>query len=289
MKTLNTGSSGAAAVDMVPGTVQSGCSERYPPCGLSFRGMIGNCKLCLSPGVTLRDSHIIPKWAYRRASDGPPDPLVFRDEKFIQTSKQAKEYLLCEACEQRLSLDERYVAKLAYQVDGKLGLEVDSGVVFPVPHPEFGPHSRGASISGLDCLSMARFAASMFWRGHVARKEPLGGLKLWNPQAEALRRFVLREKSLPDRMCLHLVVLTDGAENETVHSTTTIAPCSAKHGENGFHQFVVAGLLFNLSMGTDWAGICLACGRNPHVIFQDWQSVRLVTSATKGMIEARRS
>jgi hypothetical protein len=211
------------------------------------------------------------------------DHRGFRDEKVVQTSKQAKEYLLCEKCEQRLSRDERYVAGLAYQLDGTLGLAIEPGAVFSVPHPR-GPHSRRASIAGKDCLSIARFAASIFWRGHVARKDPLVGLKLWNPQAEALRRFVLGGK-LPYRMCLHLVVLTDGAKTETVHSTLTIAPHTSKGGDEGYHHFVVAGLVFYLSMGTDWAsGICLACSRDPHVIFQDWRSVRFVTNASMRML-----
>jgi len=93
---------------------------------VSKDGVIGDCRLCGATQVPLRESHIVPSWAYRRARDrtsiGPPDPIRVSEGVVVQTSEQVKERLLCGACEQRLCKDENYVSKLAYQEDGTLGL-----------------------------------------------------------------------------------------------------------------------------------------------------------------------
>jgi hypothetical protein len=255
--------------------------------------VLGECRLCLSRDVPLLASHILPKWAYRRARNEcpppglSPDPVQFRDGFALQTSKEAREHLLCGACEQRLSVDEGHVAGLAYQTDGTLGLKVSPESLIAVPHQR-DPHVRRASIAGERPSSIARFAASVFWRAHVARQPKVDGLKLWNPQAEALRRFVLGIAALPNRMCINLHVLATGESLETVHSTTTATPCTAKKGDNGIHQFVVAGLLFNLMTGDEAIpGVCLACGSDPQVLFQDWRSVRLLANMTANILEAQ--
>lgn len=85
--------------------------------------IIGECKLCKNGAVELRESHIIPSWAYKRMRDcsavgGNPNPIVISNGRASQISDQVKEHLLCESCEQLFSVNERYVSSIAYEKDG---------------------------------------------------------------------------------------------------------------------------------------------------------------------------
>ena len=236
---------------------------------------IGECRLCLAKGVELQNSHILPKWTYRRAFDktakgGAANPIMMTNEVVIQTSEQATEPMLCFACEQLIGGDERYVADLAYR-DGSLGLlgMIPLSSIFKIYAEDLGVFVRGANIAALNCRAIARFAASVFWRAHVAVRPKVQALRLWNPQAESLRLFIRGEAVLPPRMCVNMIAIVDGEAMTSVHSTTTTFPSSGSRGEDGFHQFIAAGLLFNLAMGVHAIpGMCVACSQTPHVIFR---------------------
>jgi hypothetical protein len=63
---------------------------------------------------------------------------------------------------------------------------------------------------------------------------------------------------------------------------------SPKKGDDSFHQFIVAGLLFNLATGTlADSRFCLACSSSPHVIIQDWKAVRLVADLSARLRSAQ--
>lgn len=161
---------------------------------MTTTSVIGDCRLCGAVGVPLQDSHIIPKWAYRRARDvsgafPSADPIQIEDGVAVQTSAQMKEYMLCYDCEQLFCRDEDYVASLAFQKDQTLGLAKLILEEEVVSFELSGARVRAAPISHLDCQAIARFAASVFWRSHVSRWHRNDGLRLWKEQAEALRLF----------------------------------------------------------------------------------------------------
>jgi hypothetical protein len=254
----------------------------------------GNCKLCGATNVPLLDGHIIPKWAYRRARGAalpglPPDPILIKGGIARQTSSQITEYLMCQSCEQRLGRDEDYVKRLAYQEDGTLGVMalVDPAAVVRPRGNLIGRHARAFPIPHLDCLAIARFGASVFWRAHVAKRARIDSLCLWNPQAEALRVFVLGEKPLPERLCLTMWAIAEGEELDTVHSRTLATPGTAKRGADSQHQFIVAGLMFILTSGTrSRSSLCLACSPTPHLLIQDWQHVGFLRKLTHTAVSA---
>lgn len=253
--------------------------------------VIGDCRLCGAVGVPLMDSHIMPKWAYRRTRDatnatGSPDPIRIQDGVALQTSTQITEHMLCEQCEQLFSRDENYVSKLAYQEDQTLGLSqyVREDAIFSKGLRMLaGVRTRSVPISHLDCQAIARFAASVFWRAHVVRTRRIDGLRLWKDQAEALRRYVRGEQRLPDRMCLTLFVPVDGAFTLTgVFSSSLFTPATAVKGDDSAHQFLVPGLVFNLTTGShSIPDLCLACGSSPHVMIQHWRSIRVLANAAE--------
>jgi hypothetical protein len=206
-----------------------------------------------------------------------------------QTSSQITEYLMCQSCEQRLGRDEDYVKRLAYQDNGTLGVMglVDPATAVRPRGNPIGTYARAFPIRHLDCLTVARFAASVFWRAHVAERARIDSLFLWNPQAEALRLFVLGEKPLPERFCLTMWAISEGEELDTVHSRTLATPSTAKKGTNSQHQFIVAGLMFTLTTGSRSASsLCLACSPTPHLLIQDWQHIAFLRKLTHAAVSA---
>jgi hypothetical protein len=139
------------------------------------------------------------------------NPIMMKNDVVIQTSEQAAEPMLCSACEQHIGRDESYVADLAYR-DGALGLLglVPSLSIFRIGNDDGGVFGLGASIAALNCQSIARFAASVFWRAHVAMRPKVQALRLWNPQAKSLRLFIRGEAPLPPRMCINMIAIVDG-------------------------------------------------------------------------------
>jgi hypothetical protein len=183
------------------------------------------------------------------------------------------------------------VSRLAYQADGTLGLLrlIPPDGVFKVEADYGSVAARAASIASLECQAIARFAASVFWRAHVATRPKIPGLRLWNPQAEALRRFVRGDSPLPSRTCIHFLVPTDGESTNSVHSTMSTLPASSRKGEDGCHQFLAAGLMFNLGLGAFAVPrVCIACSSTPHVTFQNWRTVRFVHDASVSMVSSPR-
>jgi hypothetical protein len=255
---------------------------------------VGDCRLCGKTNVVLCDSHVMPKWAYRRARDSSngratENPIMILDGIAHQTSQQITEYLLCFACEQRLGRDEKYVAGLACQPDGKLGLE---GLLDPVTAVKprgsrIVSHMQAFQTTGLDCRALARFAASVFWRAHVARRTETSALFLWTPQAEALRRFVVGEKPLPERMCLSMWALTEAGRFETPFSRSFSMPATKKKGHDSHHMFVISGLVFSLSTGAEsQPSLCLLCGSPPPLLAQDWRNIGLTRSGAAAVVSA---
>jgi len=250
----------------------------------------GDCRLCGSIGVPLMDSHVMPKWTYRRMRDGTTDPIRIEGDVAIRTSTQVKEYMLCGSCEQLLGRDEDYVSKLALQDDDKtlgLALAVPEDSIRPEGrHIVGGAWIRTAPISHLDCAALARFSASVFWRAHVSTDERLKTLHLWKHQAEALRCFVLGKRVLPRQMCLAIMVPVEGAFTFTSPiSDSLLMPVTRKQGEDSAHEFMVPGLVFTLTTGaSSKPGIpCLVCSASPYASFLSWQALGSLRSAAQAI------
>jgi hypothetical protein len=230
--------------------------------------------LCLEEDVELLNSHIVPKWAYRRLierdDDGRKcDPVSISNGSSILTSSQIREYLLCGKCEKTLGRDEDYVARLAYQKDGRLGLlEMTTRLQLP-------NHKAGMTVDRLDCGSVIRFAASVLWRAHVSSRPECKDLRLSNLQAEALHKFLRNEAPLPCRFCFAMVVLMDGEAGSSTWKSLIVPPATSAN--DGVHQFFVCGLLFTFS--TDHARLaCLYCGAGRGILVARPGQVKFIRS-----------
>jgi len=76
--------------------------------------MLGNCRLC-EQNTNIKQSHIIPEWGYKNLYDSKHRLLniSMRENIVYPCFKQngAKEYLLCNECEQHFSKLENYSKK----------------------------------------------------------------------------------------------------------------------------------------------------------------------------------
>jgi len=157
---------------------------------------IAACALCKKT-TTLRWSHILSAWVYRRAinlyDDGNNKLVRITDGVASYDGQQLAEYMLCDACERRLKLWEDPAAALAFQPLGKNNVER-----FPaLKNARLFAHNEQfhvVDMSLVDVDALARFALSIVWRAHVSEQCPKIDL---GEYAEPLRELLLAADDRP--------------------------------------------------------------------------------------------
>jgi hypothetical protein len=218
--------------------------------------MIGTCALCQKE-ADLQDSHLIPKWAYRRVCDvdplGTKAPVHISDGSAVLSNKQTSKYLLCTDCEQRFSKRENYVARLTQLDHGQIKLfrnitRLDT------------PRKVLASLNeDVDGDQIAYFAASIMWRGCVIT----GGCKL-GPYESKFRQYLLGTTRFPPEAAIS-VGLFEQSPNIDARGWVS-EPASVKTNMGWLHGFLLAGFAFRCWVGKavpqEWQQVSLA-GSNP--------------------------
>jgi hypothetical protein len=218
--------------------------------------MLGTCALC-QKNSDLQDSHLIPKWAYRRVleldSTGAKAPVHIADGKAVMSNKQTKKHLLCADCEQRFSRIEDHVAGLTEPSDRQIKL-------FEKVTRLDTPQKVLASLNdGADAKQLAYFAASVMWRGCVMT----GDCKL-GPYESSFRQYLLGTAAFPAEAAIHVALLD---ESSVVDLRGCVSePSSTKVNFGWLHGFLLAGLAFRCWVGKSipnaWQQVSLA-GPNP--------------------------
>jgi hypothetical protein len=201
--------------------------------------MLGTCRLCRSESE-LKDSHILPRWVFRRIIRfGPdPQPILVENGTRRSTGRQDTEYLLCGPCEQRIGNWENHVAKIAVQPDGTspafqavtLRTQRQTGVE---------AEADGSALG----TEVALFAASVVWRASVCSRPEVS----LGPYADEFRAFILGDSTKLEhaRLMVHVIDPRAGqmaAEIAAYPSTASASGCRE-------HQFTVPGLTFTLRVG----------------------------------------
>jgi hypothetical protein len=201
--------------------------------------MNGTCRLCGVDGE-LRDSHVLPAWAFRRIirrGSGPP-PILVENETSRYLSDQGTEYLLCGSCEQRLGRWENHVSQLAVQPDGSFpGFRAMS----PSRHAEPGKEVvADGTTFGVD---VALFAASVVWRASVSVNHDVR----LGPYEQEFRDFVFGSRMTLDhaRLVVHLI---DPSAGPSAVETASF-PASFSSSGCREHQFVCLGFAFTFYVG----------------------------------------
>lgn len=201
--------------------------------------MIGTCALCQKT-ADLKNSHLIPKWAYRRACEGDPGgmkaPVHITDGKAFLSNKQTTKHLLCADCEQRFSTCEDYVAHLTGPNDGQI--ELFTKVTRPGT-----PEMVLASLN-MDVKSdqIAYFAASVIWRGCVMT----GGCNLGRYELK-FRQYLLGTTGFPPEVAISVGIFENSPNIDTRGWVSE--PTSTKTSIGWLHGFLIAGLAYRCWVG----------------------------------------
>lgn len=212
---------------------------------------VGTCRLCQSKDVELRNSHILPRWAYKRirsnAYTGNPNPVRVTAEKAFQTSKQITEYMLCHSCEQRIGNTENYVASLAYTTEGNLGKLIQR--ILP---QDFNQNSSGPSSVSLKQLSTDKiifFASSIVWKACVMKYKGIHKPSLGKKYEAAIREYLNGKKSLPKNVRIIMSMLDPKkCVLNDFHNLVTFPLTQKKDGYHR-HLFFICGIYFELCIG----------------------------------------
>lgn len=217
--------------------------------------MIGTCALCQKT-ADLQNSHLIPKWAYRRVCDldltGAKAPVQIVGGNAFSSNRQTIKYLLCAECEQLFSTCENYVSKLTELDDGQIKL-----------FKNIKRHDSQRKLASLnkdeDGDQLAYFAASVMWRGCVMTGDCKLGL--YEPK---FRKYLLGATQFPTEAIVSVGLFE---QSPTVDARSWVSePASTKTEIGWLHGFLLAGLVFRCWVGktvpSGWHQVSLA-GPNP--------------------------
>lgn len=214
--------------------------------------MTGTCALC-QKNADLQNSHLIPKWAYRRVCDVDPNgakhPVKIAGGNAVLSNKQTTKYLLCADCEQRFSASEDYVAKLTEPDNRQIKL---LGSVTRLDTPK---KVLATLNEDVDCGRISYFAASVLWRGCVITGDCHLG-----PYESKFRRYLLGESEFPPEASITFG-LFDESHNVDTRGWVS-EPVSTKTNFGWLHGFLLAGLAFRCWVGKEipqeWKQVSLA-------------------------------
>jgi hypothetical protein len=221
------------------------------PCPLS------TCPMCLTKNVLLQDSHVLPKWSYRPLHDpgsANPNPVVIHRGRWSQKSQQVHEYMLCLGCEARIARGDSYVATIACKRGKFPGLGLIGPLIAETNQVQY------VEPGQLDAQLLAYFAASVVWRGHMARQITDCNL---GPYADAFREYLLGQRKFPGQSAARVyMVRADRPKWEQVTDLISM-PQSGRTQHIGnrrrpprySHEFAICGLYFTVQTGVSSAEI----------------------------------
>jgi len=171
----------------------------------------GICSLCLQ-SKDLVESHFVARSilkTLREESGGNPNPVVTDAKIALQTSRQMKDELLCQECDNRFGQNgEEWVQANMYTTAG-FQIREALGRIAPVSqNPEHATYSV-ASVPAIDMERIGYFALSLFWRAAVHSWRTAGSVSdplEFGPYEEAMRRYLLGDDSFPQDIVLFVVV-----------------------------------------------------------------------------------
>lgn len=187
------------------------------------------CALCLKD-AELRRSHIIPEFLYESIYDDKhrlqvlsllPDQPNWREQKGL------REQLLCDACEQKISVWERYASLLL-----KGGTPI-----------QYRREGRIICLSGLDYEKFKLFQLSVLWRAGASSLPFFKEVQL-GPHAEKLRRQLLAgDPGSEDR---YGCVMFGISANNRPFTDVIMQPGKVRLNGYAGYKFVFGGFLWSM-------------------------------------------
>jgi hypothetical protein len=208
----------------------------------------GDCKLCLSTGIDLRDSHFLPRSFYALLRTPDHAPVHLSTEKLYSSVKQIKDYVFCNSCEQCFGKAEGWIKLMLPQIGGPFPLRDRLMKQTPViQEPDWALYET-ASNPEINVEKFMHFGIGVFYKGSVHPWNN-GTTRPYTPLApedqEALRQYVLGNANLPKNMALIISV-----DSLPVVWQAMIQPYPAEPLQDFKHYlFYIPGILFQLLIG----------------------------------------
>jgi hypothetical protein len=218
---------------------------------------IGTCRLCLTPGVELQDSHLMPGGVYTLVRGGDANPVLVTRTTAVETSRQAQAHLLCWDCEQRFSTrGEDWTISNAWHAPDHFPLHEGLSASKPFAGDADVRIYLARDVPELKIEQVVYFGASVFWRAAVYRwtRTPGDHIELGKYETP-LRRYLLGEQRFPDGMALSIML-----SSSKQATTNRIMSLPYLAGRAPYHKFRfdIPGIMFMLYVGRQ---IPLACLR----------------------------
>ena len=198
----------------------------------------GTCRLCLTPNVNLCASHIVPEFFYKRVYTRThkftaisKDP----DEHVAVAQKGYREYLLCQACETKLSKWEGKLSHLTNEVASENYLTLAANRIRNV-----------TCLTGVDYAAIKMGVLSVFWRMGIASHALFSSYEL-GPYSEELRKL-LDQSAVPPEAEFP-VLLSRGLLDGTFHAGILFPVSRGRYDNTLIMQSVVLnGIVFDCVM-----------------------------------------
>lgn len=185
------------------------------------------CALCLNAGK-LCGSHIIPEFLYRTLYDKKhrfhqisADPG--KNSTYLQ--RGIRQFLLCESCEQRFSVYERYASQF---LNGGVGIGIQQ-------------HEDRLYLSHLDYANLKLFQLSILWRAGVSTLPAFSQVTL-GAHEDRIRTMLLHNDPgrSDDYGCLMFALMLDQDHVQGL----IVQPTWARLAGAKAYRFVFGGLIF---------------------------------------------
>lgn len=208
--------------------------------------MTAACALCESI-AQLRRSHCLPSATYKHLQDpGDPTHIILSRGNHYRTSKQVKDYLLCDACENKLSKQgEQWVVSNGFHASGTFPLHTALKNAKPLANIEGGDAFSGRGTPGVEIEKLVYFAASVFWRAAVHDWGFEERLLFGSRYEEELRRYLMGRAAFPVNAALVVHV----SDTPTPLAIATFPVGGKVDGAYHRYHFRIPGLLFTLFLG----------------------------------------
>lgn len=185
------------------------------------------CRLCHEPKA-LCNSHILPEFLYRLAYDDKHRlaAISLGENGRVETIQKGwREPLLCDQCEQRLSIWERYASQVLFHDSERSATEVGDEV----------------QVLGIDYSGFKLFGLSVLWRASVSSLPAFRGVQL-GPHEESIRQMLLTGDAGAYHRYPCLIRLFPTQAREAV--ATVIPPYRDRVGAHICYKSLLGGLLF---------------------------------------------
>jgi len=198
---------------------------------------IGDCRLCLSTGVELRDSHIIPELLYKRVYTAKHKfiPISINNDNLKIEQKGYREKLLCQVCETKLSVWENELSKFLDElIDGRhTNIKVTQ-------------LNECYIVNSIDYDKIKKAILSIFWRMSIAKNDLFSCYSLGKYDEKF--RDILYQDILID-YTIYPVLISKGLLKEKFHAGILFPISRGRYGNRLIMQSVVLnGFVFYLLM-----------------------------------------